>query len=80
MNKVNILWADDEIDLLKPHILFLKEKGYEVKTAKSGDEAVTMIKAEPFDIVFLDEQMPGLSGIETLSRIKIGRASCRERV
>lgn len=70
MNKVNILWADDEIDLLKPHILFLKEKGYEVKTAKSGDEAVGMIKAEPFDIVFLDEQMPGLSGIETLSQIK----------
>ncbi len=70
MNKVNILWADDEIDLLKPHILFLKEKGYEVKTAKSGDEAVGMIKAEAFDIVFLDEQMPGLSGLETLARIK----------
>ena len=70
MNKVNILWADDEIDLLKPHILFLKEKGYEVKTAKSGDEAVGMIKAEPFDIVFLDENMPGLSGMETLARIK----------
>lgn len=70
MNKVNILWADDEIDLLKPHILFLKEKGYEVKTAKSGDEAVGMIKAETFDIVFLDENMPGLSGLETLSRIK----------
>src|SRR3990172_12602114 len=70
MNKVNILWADDEIDLLKPHILFLKEKGYEVKTAKSGDEAVGMIKAEAFDIVFLDENMPGLSGMETLSRIK----------
>src|SRR4051812_44123965 len=69
-NKVNILWADDEIDLLKPHILFLKEKGYEVKTAKSGDEAIGMIKGEPFDIVFLDENMPGLSGIETLSRIK----------
>src|SRR3989304_3459939 len=74
MNKVNILWADDEIDLLKPHILFLKEKGYEVKTAKSGDEAVGRIKAETFDIVFLDEQMPGLSGIETLSRIKNYRA------
>src|SRR3989304_146749 len=70
MNKVNILWADDEIDLLKPHILFLKEKGYEVKTAKSGNEAVGMIKAELFDIVFLDENMPGLSGIETLARIK----------
>lgn len=70
MNKINILWADDEIDLLKPHILFLKEKGYEVKTAKSGDEAVGMISAEAFDIVFLDENMPGLSGIETLGKIK----------
>src|ERR1035437_222550 len=74
MNKINILWADDEIDLLKPHILFLKEKGYDVKTAISGDDAVAMIKAEPFDIVFLDENMPGLSGIETLSRIKNFRA------
>ena len=70
MNKINILWADDEIDLLKPHILFLQEKGYEVKTAKSGDEAIGMIGQEDFDIVFLDENMPGLSGIETLSRIK----------
>ena len=70
MNKINILWADDEIDLLKPHILFLKEKGYDVKTAISGDDAIAMIKAEPFDVVFLDENMPGLSGIETLSRIK----------
>lgn len=74
MNKINILWADDEIDLLKPHILFLKEKGYEVKTAKSGNEAIGMINSESFDIVFLDEQMPGLSGIETLSRIKNLRA------
>lgn len=74
MNKVNILWADDEIDLLKPHILFLKEKGYEVKTARSSDEAIDMISNESFDIVFLDEQMPGLSGIETLSRIKNLRA------
>ncbi|TAL61274.1 MAG: PglZ domain-containing protein [Bacteroidetes bacterium] len=70
MNKISILWADDEIDLLKPHILFLQEKGYDVKTAISGDEAVGMIKAETFDVVFLDENMPGLSGLETLSRIK----------
>lgn len=70
MNKVKILWADDEIDLLKPHILFLNEKGYEVKTAKSGDEAVRLVESEPVDIVFLDEQMPGLSGIEALTRIK----------
>ncbi len=70
MNKVNILWADDEIDLLKPHILFLNEKGYEVKTAKSGDEAIALIKEATYEVVFLDENMPGLSGIETLTRIK----------
>lgn len=70
MEKVNILWADDEMDLLKPHILFLEDKGYEVKTARSGDEALDLIKDNHFDVVLLDENMPGLSGIETLSRIK----------
>src|SRR5690349_15558488 len=69
--KINILWADDEIDLLRPHILFLKEKGYEVKTANSGDVALDLIKQNTFDIVFLDENMPGLSGLETLNRIKV---------
>jgi len=70
MDKINILWTDDEIDLLKPHILFLEEKGYEVKTANSGDSALELIKQQNFDIVFLDENMPGLSGLETLNRIK----------
>jgi DNA-binding response OmpR family regulator len=70
MEKVTILWADDEIDLLKPHILFLREKGYEVYTTNNGDDALDILKTRPFDIVFLDEQMPGLSGIETLSLIK----------
>ena len=70
MDKINILWTDDEIDLLKPHILFLQEKGYEVKTANSGDSALELIKQQHFDIVFLDENMPGLSGLETLNRIK----------
>lgn len=65
-----ILWADDEIDLLKPHILFLREKGYEVFTTNNGDEAIDLLKTQPFDIVFLDENMPGLSGIETLTIIK----------
>ena len=65
-----ILWADDEIDLLKPHILFLRDKGYEVLTTNNGDEAIDLLKTRPFDIVFLDENMPGLSGIETLSLIK----------
>ncbi|HEY6159934.1 MAG TPA: bifunctional response regulator/alkaline phosphatase family protein [Bacteroidia bacterium] len=68
--KINILWADDEIDLLRPHILFLREKGYGVETANSGDVALDLIKQNDFDIVFLDENMPGLSGLETLNRIK----------
>ena len=70
MDKIKILWADDEIDLLKPHVLFLKEKGYEVSTATSGNDAIDLIGKEDFDIVFLDENMPGLSGLETLTRIK----------
>lgn len=70
MDKIQILWADDEIDLLKPHILFLKEKGYEVSTATSGNDAIDLIGKQDFDIVFLDENMPGLSGLETLTRIK----------
>lgn len=70
MENGTILWADDEIDLLKPHILFLQEKGYEVVTTNNGDEAIDILKTRHFDIVFLDEQMPGLSGIETLERIK----------
>jgi CheY-like chemotaxis protein len=70
INKITILWADDEIDLLKPHILFLQEKGYEVTAAKSGNEAIELLQHQTYDVIFLDEQMPGLSGIETLSRIK----------
>ena len=75
MDRITILWVDDEIDLLKPHIIFLKEKGYEVHTINNGHDAIEMIKANPFDIVFLDEQMPGISGIETLARIKEIQAS-----
>jgi CheY-like chemotaxis protein len=70
MENVSILWADDEIDLLKPHIMFLRDKGYEVFTSNNGVEAIEILKIRPFDIVFLDEQMPGLSGIETLIRVK----------
>lgn len=70
MEKIKILWADDEIDLLKPHIFFLKEKGYDVSTTNSGDGALDLIQEIRFDIVFLDENMPGLSGLETLSKIK----------
>ncbi|MBN1339092.1 MAG: PglZ domain-containing protein [Bacteroidales bacterium] len=70
MSKIRILWVDDEIDLLKPHIMFLEQKGYEVATSNNGDEALEMVRKNPFDIVFLDEQMPGMSGIETLEIMK----------
>lgn len=66
----SILWADDEIDLLKPHILFLKSKGYDVVTACSGRDALEMASEQPFDLIILDENMPGLTGLETLSLIK----------
>jgi DNA-binding response OmpR family regulator len=70
MDKIRILWADDEIELLKPHVLFLQEKGYEVDTANSGDDALDLAREKEYDIVFLDENMPGLSGLETLSLVK----------
>ena len=70
MRKNRILWADDEIDILRSHILFLQEKGYEVMPVNSGQDAVDSFKNDNFDIVFLDENMPGLSGIETLGIIK----------
>lgn len=70
MNDIKILWVDDEIELLKPHILFLEKKNYTVNTCQSGTEVVEEVKVNNFDIVFLDENMPGLSGLETLSEIK----------
>ncbi len=70
MSKIKILWVDDEIDLLKPHILFLEKKNYEVTKCQSGTEALDILDKDNFDIIFLDENMPGLSGIETLSEIK----------
>jgi len=70
MKKDRILWADDEMDLLSPYILFLEEKGYEVITATNGKDAVELCQKENFDIIFLDENMPGLSGLETLALIK----------
>lgn len=70
-DKINILWADDEIDLLNAQILFLQNKGYEVTTVTNGHDAVDECNQRPeIDIVFLDESMPGLSGLETLDRIK----------
>ena len=70
MAEVDILWVDDEVDLLKPHILFLQQKGYSVDTATDGEDALGMLETKHYDIIFLDENMPGLSGIETLVRIK----------
>ena len=70
MNKQRILWADDEIDLLKPHLMFLRNKGYDVVTANNGRDALDMADAEPFDLIILDENMPGLTGLETLAMIK----------
>lgn len=71
MEKINILWADDEIDLLKPHILFLNGKGYEIVTALSGDEAIDIVKENKnISAVLLDENMPGISGLEALTKIK----------
>lgn len=68
---MTILWADDEIDLLKPHILFLKQKGYDVVTAMSGTDALDLMASQHFDLVILDENMPGITGLETLQRIKL---------
>ena len=70
MHKTYILWADDEIEYLRPHILFLEEKNYKVKTVSNGQDAVEAFQNEPFDLVFLDENMPGLTGLETLSKLK----------
>jgi CheY-like chemotaxis protein len=70
MRKIRILWTDDEIELLRPHIIFLKEKGYDVDTASNGSDAVELVRQNYYDIIFLDENMPGLSGLETLSVIK----------
>lgn len=70
MQDTKILWADDEINLLKPHILLLNEKGYQVATYTNGNDALEAFGKEHFDLVFLDENMPGLSGLETLQAIK----------
>ncbi|WP_420154216.1 response regulator, partial [Siphonobacter sp.] len=70
MQKYSILWADDEIDLLKPYILFLTQKGYEVTPVNSGADALEQLENNTFDVVFLDEMMPGLTGLETLAQLK----------
>src|SRR3989339_1228435 len=71
--KKKILWADDEIDLLKAHVLFLAQHGYEVTEAANGEDAVSRAQAEPFDVVLLDEHMPGMDGLEAAVKIKDSR-------
>ena len=65
-----LLWADDEIELLNAHIIFLQGKGYEVTKVTNGPDAIEACKDEAFDLILLDENMPGLTGLETLTRIK----------
>lgn len=65
-----LLWVDDEIELLKAYVIFLEKKEYEVVTATNGQDAIDLCRERTFDLIFLDEHMPGLSGLETLSRIK----------
>jgi CheY-like chemotaxis protein len=71
MNEINILWVDDEIELLKPHIIFLEKKNYKVTSCNNGNDALELLNQSNYDIVFLDENMPGLSGLDTLNEIKL---------
>jgi DNA-binding response OmpR family regulator len=70
MRKIKILWTDDEVEALKPHIFFLEEKGYEIDTCSNGTDTIDLVKQKRYDLIFLDENMPGLSGIETLKLIR----------
>ena len=69
-NRGKIIWIDDEIESLKPHILFLKEKGYDITTSSSGKDGLEKISANSFDLVLIDQFMPGLDGMETIIDIK----------
>ncbi|MFI3321736.1 MAG: bifunctional response regulator/alkaline phosphatase family protein [Rikenellaceae bacterium] len=67
---IKILWVDDEVELLKPHVLFLESKGYQIETCNNGYDAIDTLSSESFDLVILDEMMPGMTGLETLPKIK----------
>ena len=75
MSEIRILWVDDEIDLLKPHIIFLEKKGYSITECTNGADAIDLVEEKKFDIVFLDENMPGINGLETLAHIKQKQAN-----
>lgn len=70
MRRIKILWTDDEVEALKPHIFFLEEKGYEIDTCSNGNDTIDLVRQNSYDIIFLDENMPGLSGMETLKLIR----------
>lgn len=69
-SKGRILWIDDEIEHLKPHIILLKQRGYDVQTASNGEDGIELVKTNSFDLIFLDEMMVGMTGLETLTEIK----------
>ena len=68
MSTGHLLWVDDEIELLKAHIIFLEKKGYDVTTVSNGTDAIEECRQQTFDLILLDEMMPGLTGLETLPR------------
>ena len=70
-NSIKILWIDDEIEFLKSHVIFLETKGYSITTINSAIDALELLKNESFDIIFLDENMPGMSGLEMLDQLRI---------
>lgn len=70
MDDIKILWADDEVEMLKPQMVFLEKKGYSVDTVTNGHDALEEIRENDYDVIFLDESMPGLTGLETLAKIK----------
>jgi DNA-binding response OmpR family regulator len=70
MAEKRILWVDDEVELLEPHLLFLRQRGYDVDTTNNGDDALQLIRRGPYDLVLLDEQMPGLRGLDVLRQIR----------
>ena len=73
--KGKVLWVDDEIELLRAHVRYLDEKGYAVDTVTNGEDAIAMVKEKEYDLVFLDEMMPGMGGLRTLAEIKDLRPS-----
>ena len=70
MGSIQVLWVDDEISRLQPHIQFLEEKGYHINPCTNGPDALKLIRKQAYDVVLLDENMPGMDGLSVLSEIK----------